>query len=90
MELNTSIQKCLHSLLAYDATQIFLSPSKPEDPRPGPVLKGSIGTESGPVLPGFIPAKALCLIPKWTQEEDTYVGLSSIPRKFTVNLNLKS
>lgn len=52
----------------------------------GPVLKGSIGTESGPVLPGLRPAKALCLIPEWIQEEDTYVGLSSILRKFIVNL----
>lgn len=59
MELNSNIQKRLHSLLAYDATEIFMSPPKPEDPRPGPVLKGSIGTESGPVLPAFIPAKAL-------------------------------
>lgn len=81
-----SIQKRLHSLLAYDATEIFMGPPKPKDSRPGPVLKGSVGTESGPVLHDFVPAKALCLIPEWTQEEDTYVGLSSILRRFTVNL----
>lgn len=64
MELNPSVQKLLHSLLAYDATEIFMGPPKPKDLRPGPVLKGSVRTESGPVLPGFIPAKALCLIPE--------------------------
>lgn len=42
MELNPrlpSIQKCLNSLLAYDATEIFMGSPKPEDPRPGPALK---------------------------------------------------
>lgn len=64
-------------------SQVLLNP-KTRDL--GPVFKCSIGTEAGPVLPGLIPVKALCLIPEWIREEDTYVGLTSILRKFTVNL----
>lgn len=40
MELNRiSIRKRLHTLLAYDAKEIFMGPPKPEDPRPGSCIK---------------------------------------------------